>query len=199
MKSPAFETTSLLYVTPTDCTSMQELLTQEHKPKLYKTCSCCRRDTWHIESKQILPPPKYRIIIVNWITYPNNRITKNKSRMPLDLYIKMGPYTLSPQASVDHDGYSVNSGHYTASINYYGKTFHCNDNEITECNITDTYNSFTAYIFCTNSSWNVRAAICPEGLLSSLALSSVYRPTVEDGSWSTPMVHRHRCLSLYNR
>ena len=34
MKSPAFETTSLLYVTPTDFTSMQELLLQEHKQKL---------------------------------------------------------------------------------------------------------------------------------------------------------------------
>ena len=31
VKSPAFETTSMLYVTPTDCTSMQELLIQEHK------------------------------------------------------------------------------------------------------------------------------------------------------------------------
>ena len=31
MKSPTFETTSLLYVTPTDSTSMQELLLQEHK------------------------------------------------------------------------------------------------------------------------------------------------------------------------
>ena len=38
MKSPAFETTSLLYVTPTDFTSIQELLMQEHKQKLYKTC-----------------------------------------------------------------------------------------------------------------------------------------------------------------
>ena len=38
MKSPAFETTSLLYVTPTDSSSMQELLMQEHKQKLYKTC-----------------------------------------------------------------------------------------------------------------------------------------------------------------
>ena len=42
--------------------------------------------------------------------------------------------------------------------------------------------------FCTNSSWNVKAAICPEGRLSSLALSSVYNPTVEDGNSSTPMV-----------
>ena len=42
--------------------------------------------------------------------------------------------------------------------------------------------------FCTNSSWNVRAAICLEGRLSLLALSSVYSLTVEDGSWSTPVV-----------
>ena len=34
MKSPAFETTSLLYVTPTDFPSMQELLMQEHKQNI---------------------------------------------------------------------------------------------------------------------------------------------------------------------
>ena len=128
------------------CTSMQELLMQEHKQKLYKTCSCCGRDTWHIESKQILQPPKYLIIIVNRITYSNNRITKNKSCIPVDLYIKLGPYKFSLQVSVDHHGYSMNSGHYTASINCCGKTFHCNDSKITECNIMDTYNSSTAYI-----------------------------------------------------
>ena len=98
------------------------------------------------ESKKNLQPPYYLIIIVNRITYSNNRITKNKSRIPLDLYIKLGPYKFSLQASVDHHGYSMNSGHYTASINCCGKTFHCNDNKITECNITDTYNSSTAYI-----------------------------------------------------
>ena len=43
-----------------------------------------------------------------------------------------------------------------------------------------------AIYLCTNSSWNVGATVCPEGRLSSLALSSVYRPIVEDGSWSTP-------------
>ena len=187
VKSPAFETTSLLYVTPIDCTSMQELLMQEQKQKMYKTCSCCGRDTWYIESKQLLQPPKYLIIIVNRITYWNSRITKNKSRMPLDLYIKLGLYKFSLEASVDHRGYSMNSGHYTASINCCGKTFHFNDNEITEYNITDTYNSSTAY----NSPWNVRAAICPEGRLSSLALSSVYSSTMEDGGCSTPMVPAH--------
>ena len=66
--------------------------------------------------------------------------------MPLDLYVKLGPYKFSLQASVDHHGYSMNSGHYTASINFCGKTFHCNDNKITACSITNTYNSSTAYI-----------------------------------------------------
>ena len=111
VKFSAFKTTSLLYVTPADCTSMQELLMQEHKQKLYKTCSCCGRDTWHMESKRFLQPPKYLIIIVNRITYSNNRITKNKSRMPLDQYIKLGPYKFSLQAFVDQHGYSMNSGH----------------------------------------------------------------------------------------
>ena len=135
--------TILLYVAPTNCTYIQELLMQENKQKLYKTCSC-GKDTWHIESKQILQTHKYLIIIVNIITYSNNMITKNKGRMPLDLYTKLDPYKCSLQASVDHHGYSMNSGHYT--INCCGKTFHCNDNKITECNITKTYNSSTAYI-----------------------------------------------------
>ena len=146
MKSSDFETTSLLYVTHTDFTSVQELLMQEHKQKLCKTCSCCGRDTWHIESKRILQPPKYLIIIVNRITYSNNRITWNRSRMPLDLYIKLSPYKFSLQASVDHHVYSMSSGHYTASINCCGKTFHCNHNKITKYDITDTNNSSTVYI-----------------------------------------------------
>ena len=104
---------------------------QEHKQKLYKTCSCCDKDTWHIESKQVLQHPKYPIMIVNRITYSNNMITKNKSRMPLDLYIKLGPHKFSLQASVNHHGYSMNSGHYTVSINCCAKTFPYNDNRIT--------------------------------------------------------------------
>ena len=62
------------------------------------------------------------------------------------LRIQTGNWQSFLQASVDHHGYSMNSGHYTASINCCAKTYHCNDNKITECNITDTYNSSTAYI-----------------------------------------------------
>ena len=145
-RAPSFETTSIMYVTPNYNTSMQELLMQEHKQRLYKACFRCGRDTWHIESKRILQPPKYLIIIVNRINYINNNITKNKSLIPLDLNIILGPFKFTLQATVDHHGQSMNSGHYTASINCCGKTFYCNDNKITECNIRDTYNSSTAYI-----------------------------------------------------
>ena len=33
VKSPAFEATCLLYITPTDCTFMQKLVMEEHKQK----------------------------------------------------------------------------------------------------------------------------------------------------------------------
>ena len=188
MKSPAFETTSLLYVTPTDCTSMQELLMQEHKQKLCKACSCCGRDTWHIESKHILQPPRYLIIIVNRITYSINKIAKNKSRMPLELYIKLGPYKFTLQASVDHQGYSIISGHYTASINCCGIHFTVTMIKLLNVISRIPIIHLLPIYFCTNSSWNVRAAICLEGRLSLLALSSVYSLTVEDGSLSTPMM-----------
>ena len=181
MKSPAFETTSLLYVTPADSSSMQELLMQEHKQKIYKTCSCCGRDTWHIESKIFLQHPNYLIIIVNRITYSNNRITKNKSRIPLDLYIKLGPYKFSLQASVDHHG------HYTAFSIVLGKHFTVTIIKLPNVISRILIIHLLPIYFCTSSCY-VRAAICLEGRLSLLALSSVYSLTVEDGSWSTPMV-----------
>ena len=45
---------------------------------------------------------------------------------------------------LDHHRPSIDSGHYTASINCCKKTFYCNDHKITEFGITDK-NSSTAY------------------------------------------------------
>ena len=195
MKSTTFETNSLLYVTPTDSASMQELLLQEHKQNSYKTCSCCVRDTWHIESTQISQPPKYHTIIVNRITYSNNKITKNNGRMPLDLYIKLGPYKFSLQASVDHHGYAMNSGHYTALNNCCAKTFHCNDDKITACNIMDTYISSTAYILL------YKLMECKGGNMSRRALivAGIVECLQPDRGADRLPWCRHRCLSLYNR
>ena len=49
----------------------------------------------------------------------------------------IGPLKFSLQATIDHHGPSIDSGHYTASINCCKKTFYCNDHKITEFGITD--------------------------------------------------------------
>ena len=122
-RSPSFEPTTDLYIIPVNNASMQELVLQEHKQKLLKTCSCCKRDICHVESKHILQPPKYLIIIVNRFSDMNNKIMKNRNSIPLDLNFILGPYKFSLRSTVDHHGHSVNSGHYTASINCCGKIF----------------------------------------------------------------------------
>ena len=63
----------------------------------------------------------------------------------MDTTVRLGPLKFSLQATIDHHGPSIDSGHYTASINCCKKTFYCNDHKITEFGITDK-NSSTAYI-----------------------------------------------------
>ena len=65
--------------------------------------------------------------------------------IPLDATVMLGPLKFNLQATIDHHGPSIDSGHYTASINCCKKTFYCNDYKITEFGITDK-NSSTAYI-----------------------------------------------------
>ena len=61
------------------------------------------------------------ILIVSRITYSNNGITKNKVAC-LWIYILSWVLKKCLQAFVDHHGYSMNSGHYTAST-VVGKHF----------------------------------------------------------------------------
>ena len=63
----------------------------------------------------------------------------------MDTTVRLGPLKFSLQATIDHHGPSIDSGHYTASIICCNKTFYCNDHKITEFGITDK-NSSTAYI-----------------------------------------------------
>ena len=54
----------LFYITPTDNASMQGLVLQEHKLRLCKTCSCCKKDTRHVETKYISRPPIVKNLII---------------------------------------------------------------------------------------------------------------------------------------
>ena len=81
---------------------------------------------------------------VNRFKYINNIITTNRSLIPLEPNIILGPYKLSLQATIDLHGNSIHCGDYTASVNCCGKkTFYCNDDIITEYNTIDRHRAST--------------------------------------------------------
>ena len=117
LSSPSFESSSVLYISPTDTSSMQNLILEGLQQKLQKSCSRCNKNTRHIESSYILQPPKYLLLFVNRFRYINNNITKDRCPIPMDTTVRLGPLKFSLQATIDHHGPSIDSGHYTASIN----------------------------------------------------------------------------------
>ena len=117
LKSPTFESSSVLYITPTNTPTMQDLILQGMQQKLLKSCSRCNKNTWHVESKHILQPPKYLVVNVKRFKYINNIIHKDRCSIPMDMIVMLGPHRFSLQATIDHHGPSIHSGHYTASFN----------------------------------------------------------------------------------
>ena len=146
LRSPSFESSSELYITPTYTSSMQELIKQGMKQKLEKSCFRCKKSTWHVEFDYLLQSPKYLIIVVNRFRYINNSFTKDRCSIPMDMTVVLGLRKFNLQATIDHHGPSMYSGHYAASIKCCKRTFYCNDSKITEFETIDTKNSSTAYV-----------------------------------------------------
>ena len=117
LRSPSFESSSVIYITPTYTSSTLELIMQGMQLILEKSCFRCKTNTWHVKSNHILQPPKYFIIVVNRFRYINNNFTKDRCSMPMDMTIVLGLHKFSLQATINHHGPSMSSGHYTASIN----------------------------------------------------------------------------------
>ena len=130
LRSPLFQSNSVLYITPTCTSSMQELTQQGMKQKLEKSCFRCKKNTWHVESNYLLQPTQYLIIAVNRFIYINNNFTKDRCSIPMDMTVVLGLHKFSLQATIDHHGPSMYSGHYTASINCCKSTFYCNDSKL---------------------------------------------------------------------
>ena len=146
LRSPSIESSGVLYISPTHTSSMQELIMQGLQQKLEKSCFRCNKNTWHVESNHILQPPNYLIIVVNRFRYIINQFAKDKCSIPMDMTVVLGYHKFSLQATIDHHGPSIYSGHYTTSVNCCNRTFYCNDNKITEFDMINTKNSSTAYV-----------------------------------------------------
>ena len=107
----------VLYISPTDTSSMQNLILQELQQKWQKFCSRCNKNTWRVKSNYILQPPKYLLLFVNRFRYINDNVTKDRWSIPTATTVWLGPLTFILRATIDHHGPSIHSGHYTASIN----------------------------------------------------------------------------------
>ena len=138
-------TRSVLYISPNDTSSMQNLILQGFQKNLQKSCSRCNKNTWHIESSYILQPPIYLLPFVNRFWYINNNVTKDRCSISMDTTVRLGPLKFSLRATIFH-GPSIHSGHYTASINCCKKTFCCNDHTVTGFGIIDNKKSSAAHV-----------------------------------------------------
>ena len=102
LRSPSFESRSVLYITHACTSSMQELIKQEMEQKLEKSCFRCKTNTWHVASNYLLQPPKYFINVVNRFRYINNNFTNNRCSIPMDVTGVLGLHKFSLQATIDH-------------------------------------------------------------------------------------------------
>ena len=145
LRSPSYDSSSVLYISPTDTSSMQNLILQGLQQELQNSCSRCNKNTWHVESSYILQPPTYLHLFVNQFRYINNNVPKDRCSIPMDTTVRLDPLKFSVRATIDHHGPSIHSGHYTTSINCCKKVY-CNDHTITEFGTIDNKSSSTAYV-----------------------------------------------------
>ena len=106
VRSPSFESSSVLYIAPTDTFSMQSLILQGLQQKLQKSCSRCNKNTWHVKSSYVLQPPKYLPLFVNRFSYITKSVTKDRYSISIDTSLKF-----SLRATLEHHGPSLYSGH----------------------------------------------------------------------------------------
>ena len=143
LRSPSFESSSVLYISPTDTSSMQNF---------YKDCDRnCKNPVLDVirtlgTSNQAIYYNLLNIYFSSFIDLDTLITMSPKIDAPyLSIRPLLGPLKFNLQATVDHHGPSMHSGHYTASINCC-KNIYCNDHTTTEFGIIDSKNSSTAYV-----------------------------------------------------
>ena len=143
LRSPSFESSSVLYISPTDTSSMQNF---------YKDCDRnCKNPVLDVirtlgTSNQAIYYNLLNIYFSPFIDLDTLIRMSPKIDAPyLSIRPLLGPLKFNLQATVDHHGPSMHSGHYTASINCCKKIY-CNDHTTTKFGIIDSKNSSTAYV-----------------------------------------------------
>ena len=128
--SPSFESSSVLYISSTDTSSIQNLILEGLQQKLQKSCFRCNKNTRHVKSSYILQPPKYLLLFVNRFRYLI--IISPKIDTP---YLWIRPLGLVPLNLV-HRLLKIIMDHLlipviTLHLFIVAKKFYCNDHKIT--------------------------------------------------------------------
>ena len=87
--------------------SMQDLIAKGMQQKIKKSCVRRNKNTWHVESNQILKHPKYLLLIVNRLRYTNKNVTKDRCSIPLDTTLMLGTLKFILRATIDHSETSI--------------------------------------------------------------------------------------------
>ena len=144
LRSPSFESSSVLYISHTDTSSILNLILQGLSQKLQNPCSRCNRNTEHVEPGYILQPPKYLLLFVNRFRYLRDNVTKDAP------YLWIRPLGFVPLQFSLRATISIMDRLYIPVIilhlSIVAKTLYCNNNTITEFGIIDSKNSSTAYV-----------------------------------------------------
>ena len=115
LRSPSFESSSVLYISPTDTSSMQNLILQGLQQKLQNPVL----DSLRTLGKSNLA--RYynlqNICLSSLINLDTLTIMSPKIDAPYLWTVRLGRLKFSLRATIDHHGPSIHSGHYTASIN----------------------------------------------------------------------------------
>ena len=131
LRSHSFESSSVLYITPIDTSSMQDLIIQGLQEKLQKSCSWRNKNTW--TSNQAIYYSLQNICFSSLIDLDTLTIMSPKIDAP---YLWIRPLCLVPLNLAYGLLYIIMDRLYIPAIishiSIVAKTFYCNDNTITE-------------------------------------------------------------------
>ena len=185
---PSFGSSGVMYVSPTDTSSMQDLISRGLRRGLQGLCSWYNGNTWHIGSGCILRPPRCLLLFVGQFRYIDNNVTKDGCSMPMGAVVGLGPIWFGLRATGDHRGPSVHSGHCAASVDCCEGAFYYGSHTVARFRVVDSRGSSAAYVVLCEliDTWFLDLGGGGGGLVAPVALACPLRPVdggSRDGRW----------------
>ena len=117
------------FVYPSNNCSIEDLLKNNVKTTLDKTCRCCKTITKHDEILTFEHPPEFLVLVISRFDN-NSSIDKNRDKIEVCEDITVTSLCYRLVGSIHHHGTTIASGHYTSNVWYPDSAYLCNDSQI---------------------------------------------------------------------